>query len=527
MPSTALDTFHLAFLCFGLILARLLYNKYAHGLARVRGPVLAAYTDLWRFFVVWGRRPEQTHIALHERYGPVVRLGPKCVSISDPDAIKVIYAIKGRFVKSDFYPVQQPVTKEGHPLQGMFNTTDETYHAKLRRAVSNAFTMSTLVQFEPLVDSTTRAFLKQLSERYADRRGQDSICDFGAWLQYYAFDVIGELTFSRRLGFVDRGIDVDNIISSLEWMLGYAAVVGQMPILDRLLLKNPIRFLFSRLGLTNPATPVVNFARARMTSRLSEDADQSLADKEGQLTRRDFLSRFLEASQKDPDFLTPERVLSLTTANMFAGSDTTAISLRAIFNFLLRNPRTLQRLLDELESDNGKLFSNEGLVKWSDVRELPYLSAVIKESLRCHPAVGLPLERVVPPSGLEICGHYFPAGTIVGCSAWTVHRSEAVFGPDVSSFRPERWLEATEEAQAQMNNVLFSFGAGSRTCVGRHISYLEMYKLIPAVLRRFEITLTRPEEDWELRNAWFVKQSKFHVFLKTRDRGNGAQEPSS
>ena len=94
-----LDTFYLQLLCFGLILVRILYNKYGNGLARVRGPVLAAYTDLWRLFVVWGRRPEQTHIALHERYGPVVRLGPKCVSISDPEAIKVIYAIKAGFVK--------------------------------------------------------------------------------------------------------------------------------------------------------------------------------------------------------------------------------------------------------------------------------------------------------------------------------------------------------------------------------------------------------------------------------------------
>ena len=118
------------------------------------------------------------------------------------------------------------MTKEGHFMMGMFNTTDEKYHAKLRRAVSNAFAMSTLVQFEPLVDSTSVEFLKQLSQRYADRSDEFGICDFGTWLQYYAFDVIGELTYSKRLGFVDGGIDVDNIIGSLEWFLGYAAVVS-------------------------------------------------------------------------------------------------------------------------------------------------------------------------------------------------------------------------------------------------------------------------------------------------------------
>jgi hypothetical protein len=116
------------------------------------------------------------------------------------------------------------VTKDGYILQGLFSTTDEKYHAKLRRAVANAYAMSTLVQFEPFVDSTTTEFLKQLSQRYADK--PDTVCDFSRWLQFYAFDVIGELTFSKRLGFVDHGIDVDNIIRDNERMLGYFAVVG-------------------------------------------------------------------------------------------------------------------------------------------------------------------------------------------------------------------------------------------------------------------------------------------------------------
>lgn len=86
--------------------------------------------------------------------------------------------------------------------------------------------MSTLVQFEPFVDSTTTEFLNQLEKRFADRAGDDGICDFGAWLQYYAFDVIGELTYSKRLGFVDEGKDIDGIIAALERLLNYASVVS-------------------------------------------------------------------------------------------------------------------------------------------------------------------------------------------------------------------------------------------------------------------------------------------------------------
>lgn len=127
--------------------------------------------------------------------------------------------------QSGFYPVQQTISN-GHTLESMFNTRDERFHAKLRKSVSNAYAMSTLVNFEPLVDSTTVAFLDQLKQRYADKPGPSGTVDFGTWLQYYAFDVIGELTFSKRLGFVDRGLDVDNIIKNLEWLLNYAAVVS-------------------------------------------------------------------------------------------------------------------------------------------------------------------------------------------------------------------------------------------------------------------------------------------------------------
>lgn len=208
-----------------LLATHLVINKYGGGINHIPGPSLAPWTNLWRFIIVWGRRPELEHIRLHEKYGPLVRLGPRVVSVSDPAAIQTIYASNAGFVKSGFYPVQQTIAK-GRRLFTMFSTTDEKFHAKLRRAVSNAYAMSTLVQFEPLVDSTTLAFLNQLEQRFADKSGPEGTCDFGTWLQYYAFDVIGELTYSKRLGFVDKGVDVDGIIGNLEWLLNYAAVVS-------------------------------------------------------------------------------------------------------------------------------------------------------------------------------------------------------------------------------------------------------------------------------------------------------------
>ncbi|KAF4549640.1 Cytochrome P450-like protein 81 [Elsinoe fawcettii] len=496
-----------------LLISTAVYNRYFTGISHVPGPWLASLSNIWRYQIARTFRPEQVHINLHERYGPVVRLGPNIVSVSDPSALQTIYAPNAGFVKSAFYRVQQTLSM-GQPLLTLFTTLNEAAHARLRRAVSNAYAMSTLVQFEPLVDSTTSAFLEQLSKRFAV---EGTVLDFGTWLQYYAFDVIGELTFSKRLGFVDGGKDIEGVIGSIERMLDYAAVVGQMPDLDYVMIKNPFRLLISKWGLWQSDTPMVRFAKARYAERYGSDG-AALEKAEYNSQYRDFLSRFTEAGKKDPEFVTQRQVLALTVANIFAGSDTTAITLRAIFYHLLKHPNDLATLRAEIDKakEADEYTRTDGMFDWNQVRQLPFLDAVIKEALRCHPAAGLTLERIVPSGGRTISGVYLPAGTIVGANAWVIHRHQGIFGPDAAQWRPQRWLEADNETKRRMENHIFSFGMGARTCIGKNISLLEMYKMVPALLNRFEIDFDRPDREWDLHNAWFVKQTGFHVRLRER-----------
>lgn len=74
-------------------------NYYGRGLHKYPGPVLARFTDIWRFVDVWNRRPDITQIKLHQQHGDVVRLGPNTLSFSDPAAIKTIYGLNKGFVK--------------------------------------------------------------------------------------------------------------------------------------------------------------------------------------------------------------------------------------------------------------------------------------------------------------------------------------------------------------------------------------------------------------------------------------------
>lgn len=213
----------------------------------------------------------------------------------------------------------------------------------------------------------------------------------------------------------------------------------------------------------------------------------------------DLLSKFLAAREARPEFMSDILVQTMAVSMAFAGSETTAISLAAVFYYLLRTPTALARLRDELDTfaREGGFSDNEtGLVTWTESQKLVYLDACIKEAFRMHPAAGLPLERIVPDQGAEIAGHFVKGGTIVGCSAWIIHRRPEIWGDDVDTYRPERWLPeedkdaaAEEKRIKEMNGHMFQFGMGSRTCIGKNISLLEIYKVIPSLLRRFDVSL--------------------------------------
>jgi len=111
-----------------------------------------------------------------------------------------------------------------------------------------------------------------------------------------------------------------------------------------------------------------------------------------------------------------------------------------------------------------------------------------------RPGVGLPLERIIPEFSLTTPDEMIlPAGTIVGINPWVLHMDKNVFGQDAASFVPERWLQSSLESDEEfqdrvtaMKNTDLTFGAGNRTCGGKNISILEIYKLIPLLLTKYE-----------------------------------------
>ncbi|OQD65146.1 hypothetical protein PENPOL_c006G04265 [Penicillium polonicum] len=436
----------------------------------------------------------QTNIKLHQQHGPIVRIAPNWYSISDPTAAKLIYGHGSKYQKSDWYDTWNP--NDDLSLTNLFSVRSSTKHAADRKKVASLYSMTSLVAYEPFVDNCIEIFKQRLDE-FATK-GQ--LIDMGHWLQCYAFDVIGKITFGDRFGFLDAGNDIGNMIDFLDGAITASSYLGLYVWLYPMFMK-----LSKYLGMDQ--TYVASFS-----FRHIQEAKATMKNYHADLPSH-MAMKVVQAQAQNPEKISDYDVLVTAMSNVGAGSDTTAISLSSVLYHLLHTPACMERLREET-----KLSGITGNPTFKETQAMPYLQAVIKEALRVHPATGFPLFRVVPRGGEVLAGQFFPEGTNVGVNSWVSHYDTNIYGPDAATFRPERWLEADEQQSKLMEQNFIAFGIGSRTCIGKNISLLEMNKLIPVLVRDFDFELSQDNkvDGWMTRNRWFVKPTDFKVIPTRR-----------
>ena len=325
-----------------------------------------------------------------------------------------------------------------------------------------------------------------------------------------AWDAIGHITFSNELGFLAAGSDIDAFINTGERVVDYFAVIGQMPFLDKFFDKNPLY----RIGPPS-------FGSAAAYSAKQLHARPSGADEHDPKKQTDMLDLFIDLKENDRE-VDDTRVIMYLMSNVVAGSDTIAIELRAVVYFLCKNRACMKKLQAELDAAGIAASDNPG--QWKDLSKLAYLDAIIRETMRLHPAVQLPLERVVPASGLRLKdGRVIPPGTIVGINPAVVQHDAGVYGAEPDGFKPERWLRQPGESDdahrlrvARMKDTDLTFGHGKRICSGRFIAYLETYKVVASLFAKYDLRLVDPEKEWKLRNSWFVRQWDMDCWIEPR-----------
>ncbi|RYO73764.1 hypothetical protein DL762_010394 [Monosporascus cannonballus] len=504
------------------LVLRAIYKRYASPLRRYRGPFLASFSRLWKVISTVKGQTNYDHIQLHQRYGPIVRIAPNEVSMSSPTAARTLLSAGKRFYKTDFYAVFPPPQNAD-----IFTEIREDVHAMKKKVANVPYSMAAMRQLSPFIDDTIEVLVARLGEFCPDAtKGQGTakgyekltgrhVVDLGAWLHYFAFDVLGEVAFGRSFGFLAAGVDVEGAIKTIDDMQRYNGVMGQVPEFDYLLRRNPLAKLIPSLDPNNSL--ITRIAQEEMSKRRPFEIERE--GKGGSSDgREDLLASLIKGHLKDPEKFGEGDVFAVSHGAIFAGSDSTASAMQSFFWHVLTAPRVYANLLAEIDASmEAGTIPSSGNIEWLQAQNLPYFQACLKEAMRLRPAVGLNITRYIPPEGAEIEGHHFKGGTRIAVNGWVLHRDKRTFGQDADFYRPERWLEGTENAKV-MERYMFQFGGGSHVCIGRNLALLEINKVVPRLLRDFRFELVHPNRELKAKSTFFVVQEGLEVFITRRNK---------
>lgn len=298
----------------------------------------------------------------------------------------------------------------------------------------------------------------------------------------------------------------------------------------------PIRHLLYPI-LTNQYCAQVVFgktaaSRVAYRNEVKAVVQQRLGTAQTYNTREDFFHHLMKASDKETGArLTPEELVSEATALIAAGNDTVSTCIASIFFYLLLNPRILTKLVVEITST----FTDVEEIRFQRLQELPYLRAIIDESLRLSPPIPGLLARRVLPGGALIDGIYCPTGTVVGVLAYVLHHHESYF-PCASSFIPERWISGSHDdinvktsprSMELAKSAFCAFSLGPRGCIGKNMAYMEIGIAIARLLFLYDIrrplSTSEKEESFGEYKLWdyFISNRQGPIMqFKGRERTN-------
>ncbi|CAH0018868.1 unnamed protein product [Clonostachys rhizophaga] len=476
---------------------------FSRGLHRIPGPFLRTISPIPRLWSVYKGFSHEDDSALHERYGPIVRLGPNLVSINSADELNTIYGVSALFYKSRFYSLAEGYDEEGL-IPDPFVTTDKLMHSRLRRGAANAYSLNSMVQLEAYVDPVTERLANKIRKEYAT--GKKTV-NLGKLVQQYAMDAICALTYGKDLNHIEKGDYLGFFKTSLI-INSYMSIFGQIPWIHRFLLGNSFIAPFILGPESNEK--IIQLAKEEIAADglRGEGKDESLDQPST------FLQRLLSNQRTNPKSINEREIMAHCFNNIAAGSDTTAISIRSILFNTLKHPRVHQLLKNEIREAFPASGLGSKLISFRQVSKLPYLGAVIMEGIRLHPSVGLMLGRVVPEPGETICGYFLKPGVEVGINPWLLQRNSEVF-PKSDDFYPDRWLpeNTSKERLILMNKCWIPFGHGAHTCSGRWISWMMIHKVIATLILLFDMDLVEGGKDYTFRNYWLTPQEGLYISL--------------
>ena len=324
---------------------------------------------------------------LHAQYGSIVRIAPDEIATTSSGALKDIYTSKPLLPK-DPYSQTPPV----NGAQSLFTAAGET-HQRIRKTFINAFSDRALKDQSPIIESYANLLMMRLRREISKDPG--GRVDIAKYYGYAALDIVADLTFGESF----YGLEGDNEHS---WIQGFFLGAKFGSVRNSLSRFHPIDKIFGWVFLRLTAKN-----RARSWQVATDKISRRLGMGDLGPSRSDFITPVVgKLDETQQRGVTRKELNSNAVAVVIAGSQLTPVALATSTYLLMRYPETLKQLTKEIRES----FQSEADITVASTMNLPYLVAVINETLRIHHPTPINLPRVVPPEGRMIDRHWIPGG---------------------------------------------------------------------------------------------------------------------
>uniref|UniRef100_A0A0W0FRE1 Benzoate 4-monooxygenase cytochrome p450 n=1 Tax=Moniliophthora roreri TaxID=221103 RepID=A0A0W0FRE1_MONRR len=440
---------------------------FSDPLKRFPGPLLAKWTRFYRVYydvvVSGGWFAQLQH--LHRVYGPVVRL-----HFSDLSAYTDIYSSPAKLPKD---PHLYKCFEFGYP-SSVFTEVDPKAHAVLKTMLGSFFSRQGIVKLENVIQEQIDKLISQLAKNH-----KNTPANMNHAFRSTTLDIITKYTFRADLDMTSYPSFEHPILHSLNERSSTLWVFKHFPFLVSIIKSLPPWLAEILMPSSVPQLEVMEQISQLVDEAMRSTSAQDAEEYEGE-DKNVFYTVIRNARTKHQYQITREYLISEGLDLRIAGSDTVGNTCAIGTRHLVNDARVrgkLQAELDEVWSDKDVPLKLEKLEK------LPYLTAVIKESLRLSHGVVTPMSRIVSEAGVIIASHEVPPGTVVSIANPFVHLNSDVF-PDPERFYPERWIEAKGY---EADRYLVPFGKGPRSCLGINLAWSEMYMILGNIFRRLEL----------------------------------------
>ncbi|KAJ4350988.1 hypothetical protein N0V95_004222 [Ascochyta clinopodiicola] len=439
------------------------------------GPFVARFSKLHAVFA--GVLPSYQYYkyseTLYKKYQTdVIRTGPRELTVYCADAVPLIHGPTSRCRKGTWYDSVSHVSHESTHV-----TRNKLEHKQRRKAWEHALSAKALREYEPRVNRHALALITRLKEE-----AKSPSVRITNWVNFYSFDVMGDIGFSRSFGMVEKG-EEDAMIKLLHASMAPMSIFGHLPWALNLITRTAAgaKPLVEHINWTAKVLQERNAVRelARLWYSNATDASQ-ITPKEN-----DIFSRLLDPESQvvTPELNAESRLL------VIAGSDTTAITLSFIAYELCKNPQAQAKLREKIEAT----LTRKSHLDVEDVQNIPYLDGVINEAMRLHPVVPSGFQRETPPEGITLPnGTYIPGNIHIWMPMHCLQRDPRYFAQPLT-FLPERWTDEQPEAVIDKRAFL-PFSTGVYNCVGQKLALMELRSVTANLVRGFEIAFAEGED---------------------------------